>query len=105
MHYFVYGHTHDLAIRWKPEGISYVQAMNSGAFYRVIGENGFLSRVRQKGISPGQGLEKISLDELPPCYTIVKKIPPEKEPQVFRWVMKESDANGQIVNPEDAICE
>jgi len=105
MHYFVYGHTHDLAIRWKPEGISYVQAMNSGAFYRVIGENGFLSRVRQKGISPGQGLEKISLDELPPCYTFVKKIPPEKEPQVFRWVMKESDANGQIVNPEDAICE
>jgi hypothetical protein len=105
MRYFIYGHTHDLKERWKPEGISHVQAMNSGAFFRVIGERGYLDRIRQKGISVGEGLKKISLEQLPSCYTFVKQIPPDKEPQVFIWIMKEEDTKGRIVDPGDSACE
>ena len=107
MRYFVYGHTHDLAKKWQPKGVRYVWAMNSGAFHRVIGDEGYRNRVTQKGISLGEGLAKISLEELPPCYTFVKQIPPEVAPQVFRWVMQENDMNGKIVcvDPKDPACK
>jgi hypothetical protein len=107
MRYFVYGHTHLLEEVWQPAGVSYVQVMNSGAFQRVIDEKGFISRCRLKGISPGEGLMKLTLEELPPCYTLVL-IPYENgvpKPQVLRWVMKESDNTGKFVKPGDGVCE
>jgi len=107
MRYFVYGHTHLLEEAWRPKVVSYEKILNSGAFHRVIDKEGFLKRVNLKGISPVEGLRKIDLEELPPCYTFIlvtyKNGGPE--PEVLRWVMKESDDRGRIVSPRDKACE
>jgi UDP-2,3-diacylglucosamine pyrophosphatase LpxH len=107
MRYFVYGHTHEFEEAWDPTGVSYVKVLNSGAFQRVIDNNAFLNRVNDKKISPGEGLEKITLEELPPCYTYIH-VPDDEglpKPQVSRWVMKETDDSGKSVSPTDNICE
>jgi UDP-2,3-diacylglucosamine pyrophosphatase LpxH len=50
MRYFVYGHTHLLEEAWRPHGVSYVQVLNSGAFQRLIDEDGFQSSQTQRAI-------------------------------------------------------
>jgi len=104
MRYFVYGHTHLFEEAWQPSGTSYVQVLNSGAFQRLINEKGYLRRVNDRKISPAEGLKKIALEELPPCYTCVL-IPYNENPQVLRWVMKESDNTGSFAKPGDNVCE
>ena len=104
MRYFIYGHTHLLEEAWQPDDKSRVKVLNSGAFHRVIDEKGFLLRVKAKGIKPEEGLKKIAVEELPPCYTFVL-IAPEKEPAVSNWAMEESGQAGSIVKPGANICE
>jgi len=104
MRYFIYGHTHLLEEAWQPEGSSRVTVLNSGAFHRVIDEKGFLLRVNAKGITPEEGLKKVTLEELPPCYTFVL-IPPGKEPAVWNWAMEESSPSGGMVEPGKQICK
>jgi UDP-2,3-diacylglucosamine pyrophosphatase LpxH len=110
MRYFVYGHTHELEEAWPPAGVSYVQVLNTGAFQRVIDNNAFIKRISQKKnkkVSPGEGLRMIPLEELPPCYTYIR-VPNDDglpEPQVLRWVMKESDGSGRSVSPKDDACK
>lgn len=104
MRYFVYGHTHLLEEAWRPYGVSYVQVLNSGAFQRLIDKKGYLRRCSDKNIPPEAGLRKITLEELPPCYTFVR-IPYNKAPKVRRWVMEESEDTGRIVKPGDKVCE
>jgi UDP-2,3-diacylglucosamine pyrophosphatase LpxH len=108
MRYFVYGHTHLLETAWQPEGVSYTQILNSGAFQRVIGAEEFMKRVKQKGISPAEGLRKIDLGEIPPCYTFIA-VPHDEagnpQPKVLRWVMRESDTYGRVVSAGDEACE
>jgi len=104
MRYFIYGHTHLLEVTWQPDSKSRVKVLNSGAFHRVIDEKGFLLRVNAKGITPEEGLKKIAVEELPPCYTFVL-IPPGKEPMVSNWAMEESSQTGSIVEPGANICK
>jgi hypothetical protein len=81
-----------------------VKVLNSGAFHRVIDEEGFLLRVNALKISPEEGLKKLSVEALPPCYTFVL-ISPGKEPEVRNWVMEESSQSGSIVKPGDKACK
>jgi UDP-2,3-diacylglucosamine pyrophosphatase LpxH len=104
MLYFIYGHTHLIEVAWQPGSSSRVNVLNSGAFHRVIDEKGFLLRVDAKGIKPEEGLKKIAVEDLPPCYTYVS-IPYNKDPQVLRWVMKETDDAGKSVKPGDEVCK
>ncbi len=104
MRYFIYGHTHLLEEAWQPDDKSRLKVLNSGAFHRVIDEKGYLLRVKAKGIKPEEGLKKIAVEELPPCYTFVL-IPPGKEPVVSNWAMEESGQVGSIVEPGANICK
>jgi len=79
MRFFIYGHTHLLEKAWQPSSGLSVRVLNSGAFHRVIDKKGFLLRVNAKGIKPEEGLKKIAVEELPPCYTFVL-IPSGKNP-------------------------
>ena len=106
MRYFVYGHTHLLEESWKPGGVSGVDVLNSGAFHRVIDEDGFLKRAASKGISPGEALQRIAVEALPPCYTYVL-VSCEKgvfKLEVWNWVMQESDNTGRVASPRDKVC-
>jgi UDP-2,3-diacylglucosamine pyrophosphatase LpxH len=71
MRVFIYGHTHQYEdAREVPlnELVS-VTVANTGAFQRLVDEQGFLQRL--KGMSPQDGLRTMNLDQLAPCYTAV----------------------------------
>lgn len=104
MRFFIYGHTHQYEEAWQPSTVSSVRVLNSGAFKRVIDEEGFLRRIAAKKISPEEGLKKMTVEELPPCYTFIL-VPYGKEPKVWTWVMEESDENGRIIKPSAMSCE
>jgi UDP-2,3-diacylglucosamine pyrophosphatase LpxH len=106
MRFFIYGHTHLFEEAWQPSiGSSLsVKVLNSGAFHRVIDEEGFLRRVAAKNIAPEQGLGKITVEQLPPCYTFVL-VSPGKEPKVWNWAMEESSEAGRCLNPGNEACK
>jgi UDP-2,3-diacylglucosamine pyrophosphatase LpxH len=104
MRFFVYGHTHLLEEAWQTSRVKSVQILNSGAFHRVIDEEGFLRRVKAGGMTPDEGLKRLTVEDLPSCYTYVF-IPYNKDPQVLRWVMKETDDTGHSVKPGDEVCK
>jgi UDP-2,3-diacylglucosamine pyrophosphatase LpxH len=104
MRYFIYGHTHLLELAWQPSSNSRVKVMNSGAFQRVIDEKGFLLRVNAKGITPEEGLKKMTVEELPPCYTYIIAAP-GGEPTVWNWVMEESSESGSCLEPGNEACK
>jgi UDP-2,3-diacylglucosamine pyrophosphatase LpxH len=109
MRVFIYGHTHQLEEEWileVPGTVNVkVSVLNTGAFQRVVDEKGYLKRVRNKGVSPGEGLRRLGLEDLPPCYTVVL-VPYDgsvPKPVTKRWHMEE-DGTGTLVNPGDPRC-
>ncbi len=110
MRVFIYAHTHQLEEKWDlrtaggPVSIR-ITILNTGAFQRVIDEKGYLRRVREKGITPAEGLRKLPLDALPPCYTavIVRYENGVPNPATKRWHMEEN-GTGALVDPSDSSC-
>ena len=108
MRVFIYGHTHELEKRWPVQvnSVISVDVLNSGAFQRVVDEKGYLERVRKKGLTPAQGLSRLDLDDLPPCYSVV--LLPEASgsvlPETLRWYMRPGTA-GAFVPVGDPRCD
>lgn len=104
MRVFIYGHTHELEARWPVQvnDLVTVEVLNSGAFQRVVDEAGYLARVRARGLTPAEGLRRLDLDDLPPCYTAVL-MPPDGTPETVRWHMPAGSA-GEFVPVGDARC-
>ncbi len=106
---FVYGHTHQLEQKWGVDLINpinvRISVLNTGAFQRVIDESGYLHRIEKNGLSAAEGLRKLPLDALPPCYTavIVSRENGLPNPVVKRWFMEEQ-GSGTLVDPGDARC-
>ena len=107
MRVFIYGHTHELEKRWpvKVNSLISVDVLNSGAFQRVVDEKGYLDRARKKKVTPAQGLSKLDLDDLPPCYTAVlmPEAPNRARPETLRWYMPPGTA-GEFVSAGDPRC-
>lgn len=107
MRVFIYGHTHELEMRWemKVNSMTNVYVLNSGAFKRVVDEKGYLARVRKQNLTPEEGLSQLDLDELPPCYSVV--LMPESSvsalPQTLRWYMP-AGSEGKFVPAGDMRC-
>jgi len=106
---FVYGHTHQLEEAWtlsvKRERL--VTVLNSGAFQRLIDERGYLTRVQGLGLAnPEDGLRRIPLETLAPCYGAVlvayKDGVPKAETRL--WHMPEG-GTGQFVSPGSSRCD
>ncbi len=110
MRVFVYAHTHQLEQEWglrlnSPVNVK-IAVLNTGAFHRVIDEKGYLRRIKERGLSAAEGLRKLPLDALPPCYTTVM-VPYEDglpKPVTKRWLMDET-GSGTLVAADDARCE
>lgn len=106
---FVYAHTHQFEEEWgvnlnNPINVR-ISVLNTGAFQRVVDEKGYLRRIEKNGLSAAEGLRKLSLDALPPCYTTVM-VPYERglpKPVVKRWLMEEK-GRGTLVDAGDARC-
>jgi UDP-2,3-diacylglucosamine pyrophosphatase LpxH len=108
MRVFIYGHTHQFEQPWPVdlEGPPVtISVANTGAFQRLIDEEGFLKRLN--GRTPQEALRTMRLDELPPCYTTVI-VPAATSgrnpiPKTRAWLMREDDS-GVFVAPEDQRC-
>lgn len=75
MKLFVYAHTHQLERPWNLRlGLgSSVTVLNTGAFQRLVDEAGFKQRLKDRKIKkPSDGLSKIALEALAPCYSFVE---------------------------------
>ena len=81
-----------------------MQVLNTGAFQRLIDEPHFLEKTRTFP-HPYDGLKKISLEELPPCYSavLVQYKDGAPDPQVVMWRMPE-DGDGKMVSPGTSGC-
>ena len=106
MTFFIYGHTHQYENPWpvQLDGSNTVQVLNTGAFQRLIDEPHFLEKTRAFP-HPYDGLKKISLEELSPCYSavIAQYNNGAPEPQVVMWRMPE-DGDGKMVSPGSNGC-
>ncbi len=106
---FVYGHTHQLEEAWTSQldKERTVTVLNSGAFQRLVDEAGYLARVQALQLTnPEDGLRRISLDTLAPCYGVVmvdyKAGAPTAETRM--WHMPEG-GKGRLVSPGAKDCE
>jgi hypothetical protein len=70
---------------------------NTGAFQRLIDEGGFLRRL-PPGITPEEGLKRIPLERLPPCYTVVL-IDGSKSPSKTASMAYGGGRDGRIASP------
>jgi UDP-2,3-diacylglucosamine pyrophosphatase LpxH len=97
---FVYGHTHQREQEWKvqtsvgPE----VRVLNTGTFQRVIEKERYLELVEKLHISPSDGLQKLTPENLPPCYTAVEITYKNFEPtaKTLFWRMDEDGRAGEL---------
>jgi len=107
---FVYGHTHQLETPWTVQ-LSLTQSVtvaNDGAFQRLISEEGFDYRVKQLNLPKrSDGLTRISLEMLAPCYGFVlisSKLDGSRPAVTQQWKMAEG-ATGQVVEAGDPACK
>lgn len=108
MRVFIYGHTHAMQAPWRLEvdSISAVVVANSGAFQRLIDDDGFMARVNAKKWSAAEGLRRLKPEDLPPCYGVIL-VPYEGArpvPGAQMWWMPEDGIAGEFVPPRDQRC-
>lgn len=106
---FIYGHTHLYESGWPVALNSFVEitVLNTGAFQRVVDEEGFLARVGKKpGRTPAEALRTFRPEELAPCYGAVLVPYPggSPKPLTVRWYAEEG-APGQFVSTNDPRCQ
>jgi len=106
---FIYGHTHQYESAWelKLNGGREVTVLNSGAFQRLIDEKGYLKRVEEMdlGDRKHEGLSRISLESLAPCYgmVLVRRYGGVRIPEAKMWYMPEG-GTGKVVEPTSPSC-
>jgi hypothetical protein len=106
---FIYGHTHQMQPRWDLQVTSAtsVAVLNSGAFQRLVDEDGFLARIRAKNLPEAEGLRQLTPEDLAPCYGVV--IVPYRnrrpEPAARMWWMPETESVGKLLSPGDERCQ
>ncbi|MGY8662869.1 metallophosphoesterase [Bradyrhizobium sp. UFLA05-109] len=102
--YFIYGHTHQYedARSIALNDLFSVTIANTGAFQRLIDEEGFRSRL--DGKSPQEALHTMRLEQLPACYGVITMSDESAAPKVRAWFMDEQGP-GQFVLHSDRQCK
>jgi UDP-2,3-diacylglucosamine pyrophosphatase LpxH len=103
---FVYGHTHEAHFNWSLRASGRpVTAFNTGAFQRLIDPPGLRALATQSGVNYADGM-RLPLERLPACYSavLVENVNQELHGRLLNWVMDESAASGEFVDPCDARC-
>ncbi|MCK1511377.1 metallophosphoesterase [Bradyrhizobium sp. 190] len=103
MRVFIYGHTHQFETPCSValNDLISITVANTGAFQRLIDEEGFLRVIG--GTPPWEGLRTLRLEQLPPRYTAVIVADANSNPEVYAWHMPE-DGIGALVTAEDGRC-
>jgi hypothetical protein len=108
MRVFIYGHTHELqcATKVTPEGLVPFDVANTGAFQRLADDAKFTKRATDMHLTPARALSRLTVDDLPACYTAVLVTYRDGDPvvEVKNWLMEETAATGQFVDPRDCRC-
>lgn len=108
MRVFIYGHTHELQCTSKvtPEGLVPFEVANTGAFQRLADNGKFTKRASEIHLTPAQALSRLTVNDLPACYTAVLVTYKDGDPvvSVKNWLMEETDVTGQFVDPTDCRC-
>jgi UDP-2,3-diacylglucosamine pyrophosphatase LpxH len=111
MEVFIYAHTHQLEPAWdlKLGLASSISVLNTGAFQRLVDADGYRLRVDQVGITnPSDGLSKLVLESLAPCYSFVDvprgSASTKPVASTRLWRMQEGDKAGAMVAPGDPSC-
>jgi hypothetical protein len=103
---FVYGHTHAAEAAWEValDGGRTVTVLNSGAFQRLVDEEGYVSR-SAAWERPSQGLGVLALEDLAPCYSavVVERRGGRPHPRLEAWHCPET-GGGRRVAPGDPVC-
>jgi UDP-2,3-diacylglucosamine pyrophosphatase LpxH len=107
MRLFVYGHTHQYEKPWTVQvNVVPFTVVNTGAFQRLVSDAGFRRMIGN--MSPEEGLRKLALERLAPCYTavLVDEYPDGQLPkaEVWAWRMEEGGSGG-LVAPDDRRCQ
>ena len=105
---FVYGHTHQLEEAWASRlgAERVVTVLNPGAFQRLLDEAGYLERVKALQLAkPEEGLKRIALDTLAPCYGVVliDYKGGQANAETTMWHMPEG-GQGRFVSPGASDC-
>jgi UDP-2,3-diacylglucosamine pyrophosphatase LpxH len=108
MRVFIYGHTHAMQVPWRlaVNSSTGVVVANSGAFQRLVDEEGFIALIKSRSWSAAEGLRHLRPDDLPPCYGVIL-VPYESArpvPKAHAWWMSEDAAAGELVGPRDSRC-
>lgn len=105
---FVYGHTHQWEQGWPVTmaGAPPVTVFNSGAFQRLVDEQGFLQRARARGWSPAEALRRLQPEDLAPCYAavIVKAVTGGSPAVALRLWQQAEDGSGRFREPGVSDC-
>jgi len=106
---FVYGHTHQVEEAWESRlnRNRIVRVANSGAFQRLVSEEGYAKRVKELQLSkPEEGLRRIGLETLASCYGVVTVtyIKGNPRPVTRMWHMPAGDS-GSFVRADSKKCE
>lgn len=96
---FVYSHTHladagffPLNGNWKPV------ALNTGAWQRVISREQLEDEMRKRQLTPRDVLTTLTLDDLPPCYSVVLVDPYSDAPNpLLHWWKVDASRRGSLV--------
>ncbi len=108
MRVFVYGHTHAMQEPWRLSlnGSTAVVVANSGAFQRLIDEQGFIALTKARSWSTAEGLSRAKPEDLAPCYGVI--LVPYGDarpiPEAKLWWMPEEETTGKFVGPRDTLC-
>lgn len=112
---FIYGHTHKYEEPWdvKLSSVKTVSVANTGAFQRIVSEEGFLRRVADlstelgRNIKPGEALRIMKLDRLAPCYTFieVREVNGWPYPKLQYWKNPSEQTPGEIAPLHDPDCQ
>ena len=111
MKVFIYAHTHQLEQPWKV-GLSMtdnITVLNTGAFQRLIDMAGYDVRVKKMSLAKrSDGLSKISLESLAPCYSFVRVAAASdgtRRPATLIWKMDETQKPGREIEAGDISCQ
>lgn len=105
---FIYGHTHAMQVPWRlgVNSSTSVVVANSGAFQRLIDEQGFIALVKARSWSTAEGLSRVKPEDLAACYGVIL-VPYDGArpiPEAKLWWMPEEETTGELVGPRDSRC-
>ena len=104
---FIYAHTHRWERGWDVTvpGHAAVTIFNTGAFQRLVDEEGFLQRARDRHWSTSEALRRLQVEDLAPCYgvVVVKASGAKLDATLRMWQMPEAGP-GQFREPGVSDC-